>query len=139
MTLEIIKQPGNRPITIQLSKVSEPFWSALECGIFKTTNCNDCNKITFPPKAICPACLSENMEWKQLSGKGVLYSYTTVHAVPPIFQPLAPLRTAIIDLTEGVRIVTRILSADKDIHLDSPVELVVVQHDDGYLFAAKLK
>ena len=40
--------------------------------------CNKCGKVYVPPRKVCPTCFTENEEWVDLSGEGVLQSYTVV-------------------------------------------------------------
>jgi len=74
--------------------------------------------------------------WIELSGRGKLYAQTVVHAAPSVFRDEAPYRVGIVDLEEGVRIATRIVSEETP-ELDHPVEIVVLNYTDGPLFAAR--
>jgi uncharacterized OB-fold protein len=134
MTLAITTLDRALPLPIQVSAVTAPFWDALAQGRFIASSCSDCHYLAFPPKAHCPGCAGNNMGWQELSGKGVLYSRTTVHSAPPMFGD-KPLEVAIVDLEEGVRLVTKLIDCEKAT-LDSTVILQVTQMDDGYLFAA---
>jgi uncharacterized OB-fold protein len=71
-----------------------------------------------------------------LSGRGKLYSQTLVHAAPLVFQDEVPYRVGIVDLDEGLRIATRVLS-EAEPKLDIIVEIVVLLYRDGPLFAAR--
>ncbi len=71
-----------------------------------------------------------------LSGRGKLYSQTVVHAAPAVFQDEVPYRVGIVDLDEGVRIATRVLS-EREPALDAVVEIVVLNYRDGPLFGAR--
>jgi uncharacterized OB-fold protein len=75
--------------------------------------------------------------WAELSGCGQLYSQTLIHAAPAIFRDEAPYRVGIVDLNEGLRIATRVLS-EATPGLDVPVQIVVLLYTDGPLFAARL-
>lgn len=44
------------------------------------TRCRRCNKVYCPPRKVCPQCYSQMNEWVELSGKGVLKSFTVVHS-----------------------------------------------------------
>jgi uncharacterized OB-fold protein len=59
-----------------------------------------------------------------------------IHAAPAVFREDVPYRVGIVDLDEGLRIATRVLS-DGTPALDSPVRIVTLLHTDGPLFAAK--
>lgn len=137
MTLEIIVRAGRRPVAPRVSNFTAYFWEQLEQGRMVATECGNCKHISFPPKSHCPECGGQPTEWTELCGNGTLYSVTTVHAVPALFAEEVPYHIAIIDLEEGVRLVTRLLITDKPPLPDSNVKLVVVRYEDGCLFAAK--
>ena len=77
------------------------FWDGLREGKFRTTRCLRCRHITFPPKPVCPECWSDDLEWIDLSGRGILRSYTEVSAAPAIFAAEAPYVLCLVDLDEG--------------------------------------
>lgn len=135
MALPILELEQPVALPIQISNITKPFWQGLTEGRFITRYCKQCSYITFPPKEHCPNCLSKDMNWQELNGKGTLYSYTIVHAAPPMFSPL-PLYVAVIDLEEGVRLVTHLLDCQYP-EPGIPVNLVITKHNNGYLFAAK--
>ncbi|RAR59270.1 hypothetical protein C7401_111120 [Paraburkholderia unamae] len=130
----VIDQP--RAYAPRVTAFTRPFWDALRDGQLRTTRCEACSAYTFPPKPFCPHCWSRDVRWTELSGRGTLYSATTVHAAPAAFRELAPYRVGIVDLEEGPRIAVA-LWGDGPFALDSPVEIVVLDHADGPLFAAR--
>lgn len=134
MSLPIVELDQPLPLPIQVSRVTAPFWQGLAQGRFQATRCGDCDYLAFPPKVCCPGCGGEEMGWQALSGRGHLYAYTTIHAAPPLFSDL-PLRVAIVDLEEGIRLVTSLVDCN-DVALDTPVVLQVRKFNNGYLFAA---
>ena len=102
-----------------------------------TTGCAACGKLTFPPKQQCPDCWSDDVEWTELSGRGILYARTTIHAAATQFRDKAPFSVGIVDLEEGVRLVTGLIDDPVRIENDAPIRLVVLSYDDGLLFAAR--
>lgn len=137
MTLEIIKRPGKRPLAPRESTFTKVFWDNLATGEFKTTICQTCNRLMFPPRQHCSACWSKQMQWVTLSGKGKLYARTTVHAAADTFQPQVPFSVGIVDLQEGIRLIASILDEPDHINNDDDIDLVVLQYDDGALFAVR--
>jgi len=115
---------------------TQRFWQGLAAGSFSTTQCGDCRRWSFPPKPFCPHCWSKNVAWSPLSGAGRLYSQTAIHAAPAAFADDVPYRVGIVDLEEGLRIATRVLS-DGPVALDTAVEIVVLAYADGPLYAAR--
>lgn len=116
------------------SKTTQPFWDGLKNEVFLTTRCDDCGDMTFPPKTICPNCLSQRSSWYQLSGNGILYSYTRVWAAPAVFGDEVPYTLCIVDLDEGLRVASRLIGDGLSPEIDGPVSIVFVHHEDVTLF-----
>lgn len=63
--------------------LSRPFWDAANQGRLVIQNCTACERLHFPPRLVCDQCGSgDNMEWKQMSGKGKIYNYGVVYDCP---------------------------------------------------------
>ena len=96
---------------------------------------------SFPPRADCPECLSGSFVYREVSGRGSVYTYSTVAAAPTGFDDIAPYTIAVVNLEEGgrllawtgdtideveigmpVRVVPRIFEEVEDIRVDSTVE-----------------
>lgn len=136
MTLPILAVDRVRAFPPRVTEFTQRFWQGLASGRFETIRCDDCTRLTFPPKPFCPHCWSERVAWVALSGRGRLYSQTVVHAAPVVFQNEVPYRVGIVDLDEGLRIATRVL-ADGEPRLDAAMEIVVLGYRDGPLFVAR--
>jgi len=136
MTLALQTVDRRRAFPPRITEFTRHFWQGLAAGRFETTRCDDCGRLTFPPKPFCSHCWSQRVAWVLLSGGGKLYSQTVVHAAPAAFQDEVPYRVGIVDLNEGVRIATRVL-ADIEPKLDSAVEIVILSYRDGPLFAVR--
>lgn len=66
-----------------------------------------CRAWRHPPRVACPKCGSEEWAWERSSGRGVLYSWTVTHqALVPGFAEDVPYPVAVVELEEGVRLVT---------------------------------
>ncbi|MDB5609499.1 MAG: hypothetical protein JWP25_6399 [Bradyrhizobium sp.] len=136
MTLDLLAIDHPRAFAPRMTEFTRHFWQGLSAGRFETTRCDDCERLTFPPKQFCPHCWSKRIAWVALSGRGRLYSQTVVHAAPAVFQNEVPYRVGIVDLDEGLRIATRVLAGIEP-ELDTAVEIVVLNYRDGPLFAAR--
>ncbi|MCK4368770.1 MAG: Zn-ribbon domain-containing OB-fold protein, partial [Dehalococcoidales bacterium] len=105
------------------------FMTYLEAGKVMATRCKKCRVSYFPPKADCPRCLSSDVEWFEIKGKGKLNTYTMVNYGPTGFENDAPYILALAEF-DGIQIFGR-LSRDieeKDIKVGmslvvSPVKL----------------
>jgi uncharacterized OB-fold protein len=136
MRLAVLSIDRVRAFPPRMTEFTQRFWQGLSSGRFETTRCDDCGRLTFPPKPFCPHCWSKRISWVPVSGRGKLYSQTVVHAAPAVFQDEVPYRVGIVDLDEGVRIATRVLS-EREPALDAMVEIVVLNYRDGPLFGAR--
>ena len=134
--LEFVERDYPHPYPPKMSEFTRTFWVGLEQGRFLTTRGVVTGRYAFPPKPVSPCDWSEAIAWVELSGRGLLYSYTTMHAVPTAFQAEAPYRVCIVDLEEGVRLVTRLLGTEP-VPLDHPIRLVAVRYSDCVSYAAK--
>lgn len=136
MNLMSIPQPDDRPYPPRVSAFTEPFWTGLADGRFRTTRCGSCAQLTFPPKPICPRCWSEPMEWTDLPDSGILYSWTRVHAGPAIFERHLPYGLGIVDLDCGIRLACRLDGPPEQWRCGAQVRLAVLRHTDGPLLGA---
>ena len=85
------------------------FWEAARSGRLELQRCRRCAQLRYFPAAICPSCLSIESDWEVMSGEATLYAYTTVHRAPNAsFAKEAPYTVAIVDLSEGVRMMGRL-------------------------------
>jgi uncharacterized OB-fold protein len=106
------------------------FITHLEAGKVMATRCRECGASYFPPKADCPRCLSSEVDWFEVKGKGKLVTYTIVNYGPTGFENDVPYTLALGEFDGGIQILAR-LSRDiteKDIKVGmslvvSPVKL----------------
>ena len=82
------------------------FAAGLAEGKIKATRCTGCGHIEFPPRADCPLCGGKGFEWVEISGRGKLVTYTTIHAAPTGFGDRTPYTIGVIDLDEGGRLLS---------------------------------
>lgn len=139
MTLAMMPVDEKRAYPPRVSAFTETFWSGLAQGRWRTVCCRSCSRATFPPKPVCPHCWSTDMEWTDLKPRGTIYSWTRIHAAPTVFASEAPYACGIVDLEDGLRIACRIVAdPDGSLRIGAAVEIVVLQYNDGPLFAARL-
>jgi len=105
---------------------TRPFWEGAKRHELLIQRCRECGKFVFFPRTLCPYCLSDNMEWVKASGRGKVYSFTISYRTPvPSFREDVPYNVAIIELEEGVHMMSNIVQCkNEDIRVDMPVEVV---------------
>lgn len=92
---------------------SAPYWAALKERRLILKRCRDCGRHHFYPRALCPHCHSDALEWADASGRGSIYSYTVARRpAGPAFKADAPYVVAVVDLDEGARMMTNIVTDD---------------------------
>lgn len=87
--------------------------------------CPHCDAKLFPPRDICPECGQEAKTLYNFSGRGEVYSYTTVYEAPAGFEEVAPYTVALVKLQEGPLVTAQLTDMDGDqIEIGTPVEMV---------------
>ncbi|WP_420620064.1 Zn-ribbon domain-containing OB-fold protein [Candidatus Poriferisocius sp.] len=112
---------------------SAVFWDAAAEGRLVAQRCADCGRLRHPPRPMCPACSSLEVEIAELSGQGTLYSYAILHHPQhPAFE--YPVIAALVDLEEGVRLLSSLTDVLKDdVLIGMPVYAHFVPTADGPL------
>jgi len=111
---------------------SLPYWQAAREHRLALPKCEDCEKFWFPPSRACPHCLSMNVSFQTVSGRGKVFSFATFHRVyRPAFAQDVPYVVALVELEEGPRVLTNILGiSHEDVRCEMPVEVVFDDYDD---------
>ena len=114
--------------------LEQPYWKYLATGTLYLNCCEDCGSAHHPPSPICPSCRSFNTGWKPASGRATLNSFTEVlHPVHPLLGPQVPYIVTLVDLEEGVRLVSGIPpEMQVSLSVGMPLECSVVQYDDKF-------
>jgi uncharacterized OB-fold protein len=107
--------------------VSAPYWQACHEGELRLQRCLDCNHTQFYPRLFCTECQGDSLEWLRAEGTGTIASFTVVRRGVSEAYP-APYIVALIDLTEGPRMMSHVVDVDP--------EAVAVGHRVAVHFAA---
>jgi len=116
-----------------IDPASEPYWEAARDGRLLITQCTACSKVHHYPRPFCPYCWSEDVHAVTASGAGTLYTFSTVFVndLAP-FKERLPYVAAIVELTEGPRLMTIIEGADpQNLRVDMPVTAVFRPVDEN--------
>ena len=105
---------------------TRPWWDALNEGRLVIQQCAACGALRHYPRPVCPACYSMEVQWRQVSGRGAIHSWTVAHhPFHPGFKAELPYVLATVDLEEGVRMVAQL----RDVTLDAVTVGLPVQVD----------
>jgi hypothetical protein len=87
--------------------------------------CEACGARIFPPRDVCPECETEGQRLVHFSGRGEVYSYSTVYSPPRGFEEFAPYTVALVRLEEGPMVTAQLTDVDTDdVTIGMPVEMV---------------
>ena len=105
---------------------TRPYWEGAKRHELMIPKCQDCGLLFFYPRSLCPHCMSDKIDWIRASGKGKVYTFTISHVTASsAFQEDVPYNIAIIELDEGVHLMSNIVGCkNEDIRIDMPVEVV---------------
>ena len=119
--------PASNPLTA-------PFWAAAKQRRLAVQHCAGCSRLIWYPREICPGCWTmDGIEWKELSGKGRLHTFTVIRqAADPYFQQRVPYVYGVVELDEGVRMISGIRCPVEDAACGMPVEAVFEDLDEDW-------
>ena len=107
----------------QINKVNRPFWEAAKQHKLVLQKCVKCGHYLYPPGESCRSCLSDELEWVEISGRGIIYSWTVFHHVyHRAFKDEVPYAVVCVELEEGPRINSRLVDYKiEDIKIGLPL------------------
>jgi uncharacterized OB-fold protein len=95
----------------ELDERNQPLVQNAAQNVFVLPVCADCGAIMAPPVANCTRCLSDAIEWRPSSGTGTVFSFIDYHrAWVKEFESLIPYNVSIIELDEGPRMISNVLT-----------------------------
>jgi uncharacterized OB-fold protein len=76
------------------------------------SRCTACGAHHFPRHDTCPYCSTEDPLPAELSNAGTLWAWTAVTSAPPGYQGQVPYGLGVVELPEGIRVITRLTESD---------------------------
>ena len=111
------------PVTPETKK----FWDAATSGKLLYGWCNQCREPHYYPRHVCPFCFSDDVAWKEASGRATLYTYSIMHRTAA-----DPYVIAYVTLDEGPTVLTNIVDSDsKAVKIEARVQLVFKPSEGG--------
>jgi uncharacterized protein len=105
---------------------SQDFWNAARAGRLLIPVCTVCGKAHWYPRAICPFCADDRVEWREASGKGTIYTFSVMRRVKE------PYVIAHVTLAEGPTVLTNIVDCDfGKVHIGQAVAVVFKESENG--------
>jgi uncharacterized OB-fold protein len=96
---------------------SAPFWQACDRGELQLPHCLRCDRVFYYPRRYCPHCGSFELDTLKASGRGHVFSFTHVHVsfYGPQWESQLPYTPVLVDLDEGVRMLSRLVGPDREL------------------------
>jgi len=109
-----------------LEGFSKDFYAFCAKGELRFQRCSDCETWRHVPRERCAECGSAQWEWTRSSGRGRVFTWTVVQrALHPAFSEAVPYAPTVVEMEEGVRIVSTVVDvAPGDLEIDMEVEVV---------------
>lgn len=105
------------------------FWNAAKDGRLLLRRCRSCDRPHHYPRAICPFCQSDDLQWQVATGAGTLYSFSHVKAAAE------PYVMAFVTLAEGPTMMTNIVETDPDtLAIGDRVEVTFVPSEGQWAY-----
>lgn len=111
---------------------TQAYWDGAAAGELRVQRCPSGHAV-FPPRALCPDCGADGLEWVAASGRGTLHSYVVEHRPAPGWEDEVPYVVALVQLEEGPRMMSNVVGVDPDpaqLPLDLPLVVDFVQRGD---------
>jgi uncharacterized OB-fold protein len=114
-----------RPIP-EPTPMTAPFWAALREHRLCLQYSPSSDRYVFYPRMLAPGTHADDLEWRELSGRGVVYTFTVAtRPTAPAWEDALPQLLAVVELDEGPRLPTELVEvAPEDIRVGMRVRAV---------------
>ncbi len=93
----------------ELDGFAKEFYEFCKNGELRFQRCNDCHAWRHMPREMCAKCGSWEWGWRKSSGRGEIFTWTVVNrALHPAFRDATPLAPVVIEMEEGVRLLSEV-------------------------------
>jgi uncharacterized OB-fold protein len=116
-----------------VTEITAPFWESTQRKELVLQWCNACGAVIHYPRALCPSCLADDLEFRTASGKGTIYAFTVVHrAGNPTMETRVPYVVALVELEEGTRMLSNVVGCEpREVRVGMPVQVSWEELSDG--------
>ncbi|MDP3138625.1 MAG: OB-fold domain-containing protein [Burkholderiaceae bacterium] len=102
---------------------ADAWWARVRAGESVVQHCEGCGALQMYPRRRCVKCGSAKLGVAPVSGKGRLYTFSTIfHNAPSEFQDQLPYTLGVVVLDEGPQLLSRLVNCEpKDLVCDMPM------------------
>lgn len=115
----------SKPLPL-MDGLTQQFYAHCKQRELRFQRCSDCGAWRHVPRELCPQCGSWKWEWAKSSGRGTVFTWTVIaRALHPTFQQDVPYAPVVIEMDEGVRVLSELVDCSPDeLVMGMPVEVV---------------
>ena len=110
----------------ELEGMAGEFYGFCKQGELRFQRCDDCGAWRHVPRELCAECGSWQWQWARSSGRGEVFTFTVVgRALHPAFRDDTPYAPVVVEMEEGVRLLSQVVDCPPDeLEIGIPVEVV---------------
>ncbi|MBV8360226.1 MAG: OB-fold domain-containing protein [Deltaproteobacteria bacterium] len=131
-----MSDPRLKPIPSP-DEITRPFWEAAREQRLVIQRCTTCNYYNHPPRTVCDSCLSQELCFEPVSGRGRIHTFTVMHQRDvPGFESEAPFINIVVELEEQpmLLMVSNLPISERErVHIGGPVMVEFEDRDDGVI------
>ena len=131
MSIEDVKATLGQRALPQPDHASSHYWHSAAEGRLVLQRCTECGEFQFYPRSLCTSCAG-GTAWVEASGRGTLHTFTVIRQNKSrAFADLSPYAVGIVELEEGVRMMSNIVDCDLDtLEIGMPLEVALLKAAD---------
>ncbi len=92
-------------------------------GKLSILKCLECKSFSFFPTSVCRNCSSRAVELADADGRGIVHTFSWVYRAPHGFETSVPYNIAIVELFEGVKLMSRVVCDEDTLRCGLEVQL----------------
>ena len=131
MSIDALRQTLSLRALPAPDNASRHYWQSAAEGRLVVQRCTSCDVYQFYPRALCASCAGET-EWVDASGRGTLHTFTVIRQNrSEAFAALSPYAVGIVELEEGVRMMSNIVECDvEELEVGMALEVLILKAAD---------
>ena len=93
---------------------SEPYWDGTREKKLLLQYCRKSGQYQFYPRPVSIFSGTRDLEWREVSGRGQVFSWTVAHIARPPFAGHTPYLVATVTLDEGINVIANLINCPLD-------------------------
>lgn len=116
---------SERPLP-RLTGLTAEFYAFCKAHELRFQRCAECSAWRHVPRERCSECSAANFRWEPSSGRGRVYTWIVANrSMHPAFPSDRPVAPVVVEMDEGVRLVTEVVDCGPhELAIGMPVEVV---------------